>query len=90
MPGTGGLVLFGGKWSRSSPRLALVLSLNSPSRSSANAALPHGASSSYKLKKEDFVLIDAGGKFHGYVADITRVSLAERVLFSRVRVELSS
>ncbi|KAL7411402.1 peptidase M24, structural domain-containing protein [Mrakia frigida] len=38
----------------------------------ANAALPHGASSSYKLKKEDFVLIDAGGKFHGYVADITR------------------
>lgn len=38
-----------------------------------NAALPHGSGSDRKLEKDDMVLIDAGGAFGGYVADVTRV-----------------
>ncbi|WRT68623.1 uncharacterized protein IL334_005601 [Kwoniella shivajii] len=37
-----------------------------------NAALPHGSGTDRKLGKDDLVLIDAGGKWGGYVSDITR------------------
>lgn len=37
-----------------------------------DAALPHGHGTDKKLDKHDFVLIDAGGSFHGYISDITR------------------
>ncbi|WVW85385.1 hypothetical protein I302_107423 [Kwoniella bestiolae CBS 10118] len=37
-----------------------------------NAALPHGSGTDRKLTKKDLVLIDAGGKWGGYVSDITR------------------
>ncbi|ORY35676.1 peptidase M24, structural domain-containing protein [Naematelia encephala] len=37
-----------------------------------NAALPHGSGTDRALGKEDFVLIDAGGRWGGYIADITR------------------
>ncbi|WVQ95162.1 hypothetical protein IAU59_002256 [Kwoniella sp. CBS 9459] len=37
-----------------------------------NAALPHGSGTDRKLGKEDMILIDAGGKWGGYVSDITR------------------
>ncbi len=40
-----------------------------------NAALPHGSGTDRALGKEDFVLIDAGGSWGGYVSDITRVGL---------------
>lgn len=39
-----------------------------------NAALPHGSGTDRKLIKDEMVLIDAGGKWGGYVSDITRVS----------------
>lgn len=39
-----------------------------------NAALPHGSGTDRKLIKSEMVLIDAGGKWGGYVSDITRVS----------------
>jgi Xaa-Pro aminopeptidase len=39
-----------------------------------NAALPHGSGTDRVLGKKDMVLIDAGGEWGGYVADITRVS----------------
>lgn len=38
-----------------------------------NAALPHGSGTDRKLGREDLILIDAGGKWGGYTADITRV-----------------
>ncbi len=38
-----------------------------------NAALPHGSGTDRALGKRDFALIDTGGKFRGYVADVTRV-----------------
>lgn len=41
---------------------------------SENAALPHGSGTDRILTDRDFVLIDAGGTFKGYVADVTRVS----------------
>ncbi|WVQ79581.1 hypothetical protein IAT38_001681 [Cryptococcus sp. DSM 104549] len=37
-----------------------------------DAALPHGTGTDRKLGKRDLVLIDAGGKWGGYVSDITR------------------
>ncbi|WWC93363.1 hypothetical protein V866_000197 [Kwoniella sp. B9012] len=37
-----------------------------------NAALPHGSGTDRQLTKKDLVLIDAGGKWGGYVSDITR------------------
>lgn len=40
-----------------------------------DAALPHGSSTDRTLGEEDLILIDVGGSFRGYVADITRVSL---------------
>jgi Xaa-Pro aminopeptidase len=36
------------------------------------AALPHGASGERRLQSDELVLIDAGGVFQGYTADITR------------------
>lgn len=39
-----------------------------------NAATPHGEGSDRRLRKEDLILIDAGGKWGGYVADVTRAS----------------
>lgn len=38
----------------------------------SDAALPHGASGTRKLRPDELVLIDAGGVFQGYTADITR------------------
>ena len=35
--------------------------------------MPHGSGTEAKLGKHDFALIDAGGRWGGYVADITRV-----------------
>ena len=62
-----GLVLFGGECIRlSSCGQALTFTVD--------AAYPHGAGADRELAKEDLVLIDAGGDFGGYVADITRVS----------------
>jgi Xaa-Pro aminopeptidase len=46
--------------------------------SSENAALPHGSGTDRKLCKTDLILIDAGGKWGGYAADITRVRLPLR------------
>ncbi|WVQ72013.1 hypothetical protein IAR50_001557 [Cryptococcus sp. DSM 104548] len=37
-----------------------------------NAALPHGSGTNRRLGGSDLVLIDAGGKWGGYVSDITR------------------
>ncbi len=37
-----------------------------------NSALPHGGITERKLEENDFLLIDYGGKFQGYPADITR------------------
>lgn len=37
-----------------------------------NAALPHGSGTDRFLQKHEFALIDAGGKWGGYVSDITR------------------
>jgi len=39
-----------------------------------NAALPHGSGTDRFLGKNEFALIDAGGRWGGYIADITRVS----------------
>lgn len=73
MPGTSGLLLFG----RSSILHYVILQfeLNHPLRMLAylaNAALPHGSSSNRVLQKEDLILVDAGGKYGGYIADVTR------------------
>jgi Xaa-Pro aminopeptidase len=61
-----GLVLFGGEFQ--SDTFALVLMV------SENAALPHGSGTDRVLGVNDLALIDAGGKWGGYVSDITRVS----------------
>ncbi|WVR09408.1 hypothetical protein IAU60_006475 [Kwoniella sp. DSM 27419] len=37
-----------------------------------NAALPHGSGTDRVLGEKDMILIDAGGKWGGYVSDITR------------------
>lgn len=37
-----------------------------------NAALPHGGSSDKKVNKHSTILIDTGGEFLGYQADVTR------------------
>jgi Xaa-Pro aminopeptidase len=39
-----------------------------------NAALPHGSGTDRTLGSDEFALIDAGGYWGGYIADITRVS----------------
>lgn len=39
-----------------------------------NAALPHGSGTDRTLAKDEMVLIDAGGRWGGYISDITRVS----------------
>ena len=51
-----------------------------------NAALPHGSGTDRKLGKEDMVLIDAGGSFGGYVADITRVGSCHELADNRRRL----
>ena len=45
----------------------------------ANAALPHGGGADRILQKDEYVLVDAGGSLHGYVSDVTRVSLSPTV-----------
>lgn len=40
-----------------------------------NAAIPHHMPDNTRLKKGDFVLIDAGATFNGYCSDITRTHL---------------
>ncbi|ODO11062.1 hypothetical protein I350_01664 [Cryptococcus amylolentus CBS 6273] len=37
-----------------------------------DAALPHGSGTNRRLGESDLILIDAGGKWGGYVSDITR------------------
>ena len=46
-----------------------------------NAALPHGSGTDRVLTDKDFILIDAGGTFRGYVADVTRVSACKNRAF---------
>jgi hypothetical protein len=46
-----------------------------------NAATPHGEGSSRKLGRSDMILIDAGGKWGGYTADVTRVSLSLELVY---------
>lgn len=38
----------------------------------ANSALPHGMISERQLQRDEFLLIDFGGRYDGYPADITR------------------
>lgn len=65
-----GLVLFGGgSGCKSSAAVAEWMT-----GCTENAALPHGSGTDRALGKHDFALIDTGGKFRGYVADVTRVS----------------
>jgi Xaa-Pro dipeptidase len=40
-----------------------------------DAAFPHGTSSPRPLRKGDVVLIDGGGRLHGYASDITRTAV---------------
>ena len=42
--------------------------------SGSNSAFPHHQTGSRKLKEGDVIVIDLGGKFEGYVSDITRMS----------------
>ncbi|KAK4689202.1 hypothetical protein P7C73_g913, partial [Tremellales sp. Uapishka_1] len=53
-----------------------------------NAALPHGSGTDRKLGKEDFVLIDAGGKFGGYVSDITRTFALSKSKIPKAHLEI--
>ncbi len=57
--------------SRAQRRLGLeqvwVLSLIGP-----EAALPHGEDRARRLERDQFVLVDTGGSFHGYQSDQTR------------------
>jgi Xaa-Pro aminopeptidase len=39
----------------------------------ANAANPHSTPTNRKLKKHEFILVDAGCVYNGYCSDITRV-----------------
>jgi Xaa-Pro dipeptidase len=41
----------------------------------ADAAFPHGTAKPQPLKRGDVVLIDGGGKLHGYASDITRTAV---------------
>jgi len=41
-------------------------------QSGANSAVPHGFTSERAVGKDEFMLIDFGGRIHGYPADITR------------------
>ena len=40
-----------------------------------DAAFPHGTKNPRPLQKGDFVLVDGGGKLHGYSSDITRTQI---------------
>ena len=44
-----------------------------------NAAFPHGTGKERTLAEGDFILIDTGGKLHGYSSDITRTWAVGRV-----------
>lgn len=68
LDGEGGLILFGGVYSLTSDGSGRADSWEE------NAALPHGSGTDKKLGKHDLALIDVGGVWGGYVADITRVS----------------
>lgn len=45
-----------------------------------NAALPHGSGTDRKLQWGDFILVDVGGQLHGYISDVTRVSIQPLLL----------
>ena len=66
-----GLVLFGGK--------SVSGAIKCRAEKVENAATPHGEGSSRKLGREDMILIDAGGKWGGYTADVTRVRPSEKI-----------
>ena len=70
--GGSGLILFGGEFPLLPPYQQKLM------KNEENAALPHGSGTDRSLSKEDMILIDAGGKWGGYVADITRVSIPIR------------
>ncbi|WVQ68481.1 uncharacterized protein L199_006689 [Kwoniella botswanensis] len=53
-----------------------------------NAALPHGSGTDRQLTKKDLVLIDAGGKWGGYVSDITRTFALSSSTISNSHTEL--
>jgi len=56
-----------------------------------NAAFPHGTKDKHPLKAGEFVLVDTGGKLHGYCSDITRtwpvgpISAAQKKAWNAVR-----
>ena len=52
-----------------------TLSFPSLVQSGPNSAMPHFSPSSRKLAKGDFVLLDFGGAFDGYMADTTRMAV---------------
>jgi len=70
--GGDGLVLFGGMSTQNASKKA---------DAGENAATPHGEGSNRKLGKSDMILIDAGGKWGGYIADVTRVSRPTAIIF---------
>ncbi len=43
-----------------------------------NSAMPHHNVNSTKLKKEDSIIIDYGGRYHGYASDNTRTFFYDR------------
>ncbi|WVF67455.1 hypothetical protein IAT40_002211 [Kwoniella sp. CBS 6097] len=53
-----------------------------------NAALPHGSGTDRKLGKKDMILIDAGGKWGGYVSDITRTFALPSSKIPRSHIDL--
>jgi len=54
--------------------------------SGIRSALPHGLASSKKVKKGEFVTIDFGATYKGYVSDITRTVVVGRATSKQKRV----
>jgi Xaa-Pro aminopeptidase len=52
----------------------------------SNSANPHHASSNYKIKPDDMVLIDIGCKYKGYCSDLTRTYFLNRISDERTKI----